>query len=52
MDRQRIFTFAEALKQLQIAFDDLDDNFDAEATSSSELNLLLTMRNFLWSGTF
>jgi len=36
MDRQRRLTFPEALEQVQIAFDDLDDNSDAEARSSSE----------------
>ena len=36
MDRQRRFTFQEALKQLQIVSDDLNNDSDAEATSSSE----------------
>ena len=36
MDRQRRFTFQEALKQLQIVSDDVNNNFDAEATSNSE----------------
>jgi len=36
MDRQRTFTFPEALKHLQIASADVGDNSDAEATSSSE----------------
>ena len=35
MDRQRRFTFQEALKQLQIVSDDLNNDSDAEATSSS-----------------
>ena len=36
MDRQRRFTFQEALKQRQIASDDVNNNSDAEATSSSD----------------
>ena len=36
MDRQRRFTFQEALKQLQIVSDDVNNDSDAEATSSSE----------------
>ena len=36
VDRQRRFTFQEALKQLQIVFDDVNNDSDAEATSSSE----------------
>ena len=36
MDRQRRFTFQEALKQLQIVFDDVNNDSDAEATSSSK----------------
>ena len=36
MDRQRRFMFQEALKQLQIVSDDLNNDSDAEATSSSE----------------
>ena len=36
MDRQRRFTFQEALKQLQIVSDDLNNDSDAEATSSSK----------------
>ena len=36
MDRQRRFTFQEALKQLQIFSDDVNNDSDAEATGSSE----------------
>ena len=36
MDRQRRFTFQEALKQLRIVSDDLNNDSDPEATSSSE----------------
>ena len=36
MDRQRRFTFQEALKQLQTVSDDVNNDSDAEATSSSE----------------
>ena len=36
MDRQRRFTFQEALKLLQIVSDDVNNDSDAEATSSSE----------------
>ena len=36
MDRQRRFTFQEALKQLQTVFDDVNNDSDAEATSSSK----------------
>ena len=36
MDRQRRFTFQEALPQMQIVFDDVDNNSDAEDTSASE----------------
>ena len=36
MDRHRRFTFQEALKQLQIVSNDLNNDSDAEATSSSE----------------
>ena len=36
MDIQRKFTFQEALKQLQIVSDDLNNDSDAKATSSSE----------------
>ena len=36
MDRQRRFTFQEALKQLQIVSDDVNNDSDAEVTSSSE----------------
>ena len=36
MDRQRRFTFQEALRQMQIVFDDVDSDSDAEDTSASE----------------
>ena len=36
MDRQRRFTFQEALKQLQIVSDNVNNDSDAEATSSSK----------------
>ena len=36
MSRQRRFTFQEALKQLQIVSDDVNNDSDAAATSSSE----------------
>ena len=36
MDRQRKFTFQEALKQLQIVSDGVNNDSDAEATSSSK----------------
>ena len=36
MDRQRRFTFQEALKQLQTVSDDVNNDSDAEATSSSK----------------
>ena len=36
MDRQRRFTFQEALKQLQIISDDVNNDSDAKVTSSSE----------------
>ena len=36
MNRQGRFTFQEALKQLQIVSDDVNNDSDAEATSSSE----------------
>ena len=36
IDKQRRFTFPRALKQLQIVFDDVNNDFDAEATSNSE----------------
>ena len=35
MDRQR-FTFQQALKQLQITYDDVDSGSEAEVTSNSE----------------
>ena len=41
MDRQRRFTFQEALKQLQIVSDDLNNDLDAEATSSSETEFVV-----------
>jgi len=40
MDKQRRFTFLEALSQLQIASDDVDDNSDVKATSSSETEFI------------
>ena len=36
IDKQRRFTFPEALKQLQIVFDDVNDDSDAKASSNSE----------------
>ena len=36
IDKQRKFTFPEALKQLQIAFDDVNHDSDAEASSNSK----------------
>ena len=36
MDRQRRFTFQEALKQLKTVSDDVSNDSDAEATSSSD----------------
>ena len=47
MDRQRRFTFQEALRQMQIVFDDVDNDSDAEDTSASDPNLFLMMTNFL-----
>ena len=41
MDRQRKFTFQEVLKQLQVVFDDVNNEFDAEATSSSEKEFIV-----------
>ena len=35
-DKQRRFRFPEALKQLQIVFDDVNNDSDAEASSNSE----------------
>ena len=35
-DKQRRFTFPEALKQPQIVFDDVNNDSDAEASSNSE----------------
>ena len=37
MDRQRRFTFQEALKQLQIVSDDVNNDFDAEVTSTESI---------------
>ena len=36
IDKQRRFMFPEALKQLQIVFDDVNNDSDAEASSNSE----------------
>ena len=36
IDKQRRFTFPGALKQLQIVFDDVNNDSDAEASSNSE----------------
>ena len=36
MNRQRRFTFQEALRQMQKVFDDVDNDSDAEDTSASE----------------
>ena len=36
IDKQRRFTFPEAFKQLQIVYDDVNNNSDAEASSNSE----------------
>ena len=36
IDKQKRFTFPEALKQLQIVFDDVNNNSDAEASSNSK----------------
>ena len=36
IDKQRRFTFPEALKQLQIVFDDVNNDSDAKASSNSE----------------
>ena len=36
IDKQRRFTFPEALKQLQIVFDDVNNDTGAEASSNSE----------------
>ena len=36
MDRQKRFMFQEALKQLQIVSDDVNNDSDAEVTSNSE----------------
>ena len=41
MDRQRRFTFQEALKQLQVVSDDVNNDSDAEATSSSETGFIV-----------
>ena len=52
MDRQRKFTFQEALKQLQIVSDDLNNDSDAEAQAAAKRNLLLMMKRFLWKRSF
>ena len=53
MDRQRRFTFQEALKPLQIASDDVDNDSDAEATSSSEMDSIADDKELpLEKGTF
>ena len=36
IDKQRRFTFPEALKQLQIVFDDVNNHSDVKASSNSE----------------
>ena len=36
IDKQRRFTFPEALKQLQIVFDDVNNDSDVEASSNSK----------------
>ena len=36
IDKRRRFTFPESLKQLQIVFDDVNNDTDAEASSNSE----------------
>ena len=41
MDRQRKFTFQEALKQLQVVSDGMNNEFDAKSTSSNEMESIV-----------